>query len=144
VEHSHFFEQDHNYTTTLALADFGAQFYQQRINIAPLDVSACRAGEDQLKSSLVLALHARIVPLSGTEMGERTNKRSSVEVGNATRLYRGAFPRLKGQPSRYAICPIARRSSMVHNGNDEDLCGARPKYHAKGKAFDESAAGVFG
>ncbi len=33
---------------------------------------------------------------------------------------------------------------MVHNGDDEDLCVARPKYHAKGKAFHESAAGVFG
>ena len=75
MEHSHFFEQDHGYTTTLALADFGAQFYKQRFNIAPLDVSACRAGEDQLKSSLVLALHAAIVPLSGTELGERTSKR---------------------------------------------------------------------
>jgi hypothetical protein len=75
VEHSHFFEQDHGYTTTLALADFGAQFYKQRFNIAPLDVSACRAGKDQFKSSLVLTLHAAIVPLSGTALGERTSKR---------------------------------------------------------------------
>jgi hypothetical protein len=75
VEHSHFFEQDHGYTTTLALADFGAQFYKQRFNIAPLDVSACRAGEDQFKNSLVLPLHAAIVPLSGTELGKRTSKR---------------------------------------------------------------------
>ena len=68
MEHSHFFEQSHGYTTTLALADFGAQFYKKRFNIAPLDVSACRAGEDQVKSSLVLPLHTEIVPLSGTEM----------------------------------------------------------------------------
>ena len=67
-----------------------------------------------------------------------------VEVRGATRFNRDAFPRLKGQPSRYAICPIARRSSMMHNGNDEDFCVARPKYHAKGKAFHESAAGVVG
>jgi hypothetical protein len=33
---------------------------------------------------------------------------------------------------------------MMHNGNDEDFCVARPKYHAKGKAFHESAAGVVG
>ena len=78
MEHSHFFEQDHGYTTTLALADFGAQFYKQCFNIAPLDVSACRAGEDQFKSSLVLPLHSRIVPRSGTELGERTSKRPKV------------------------------------------------------------------
>ena len=75
MEHSHFFEQDHGYSTTLALADFGAQFYKQRFNITPLDVCASRAGEDQFKSSLVLALQAGIVPLSGTELGERTSKR---------------------------------------------------------------------
>ena len=74
MEHSHFFEQDHGYTTTLALADFGSQFYQQRFNIAPLDVSACRAGKDQFKSSLMLPLHAEIVPRSGTELSERTSK----------------------------------------------------------------------
>jgi hypothetical protein len=75
VEHSHFFEQDHGYTTTLALADFGAQFYKQRFNIAPLDVSACRAGENQFKSSLVLPHHAGMVPLSGTELNQRTARR---------------------------------------------------------------------
>ena len=75
VEHSHFFEQDHGYTTTLALADFGAQFYKQRFNIAPLDVSACRAGEDQFNTSLVLPPHAEIVPRSGTELDERTSRR---------------------------------------------------------------------
>ena len=78
MEHSHFFEQDHGYTTTLALADFGAKFYKQRFNIAPLDVSACRVGEDQFKSSLVLALHEVIVPLSGTELDERTSKRPTL------------------------------------------------------------------
>jgi hypothetical protein len=57
VEHSHFFKQDHSYTTTLSLADFGAQFYKQRFDIASLDVSTCRAGEDQFKSSLVLPPH---------------------------------------------------------------------------------------
>ena len=75
MEHSHFFEQDHGYTTTLALADFGAQFYKQRFNFAPLDVCACRAGEDQFKSSLVLAHHAAMVPLLGTKLGERTSQR---------------------------------------------------------------------
>ena len=33
---------------------------------------------------------------------------------------------------------------MVHNGDDEDFCVARPIDHAKGKAFHESATGAFG
>jgi hypothetical protein len=78
MEYPHFFEHDHGYTTALALADFGAQFYKQRFNITPLDVCACRAGEDQFKSSLVLALHAAIVPRSGTKLDERTSKRPTL------------------------------------------------------------------
>jgi hypothetical protein len=33
---------------------------------------------------------------------------------------------------------------MVHNGDDENFCVARPKHHAIGKAFHKSAAGAFG
>jgi hypothetical protein len=33
---------------------------------------------------------------------------------------------------------------MVHNGDDDDFCIARSKYHAKGKAFHASAAAAFG
>ena len=33
---------------------------------------------------------------------------------------------------------------MVHNGDDDDFCIARSKYHAKGKAFHESAECAFG
>jgi hypothetical protein len=58
MEHSHFFEQDYSYTTAFSLAHFGAQFYEQRFDIAPLDVPTRRAGEDQFESSLVLPLHA--------------------------------------------------------------------------------------
>jgi hypothetical protein len=32
----------------------------------------------------------------------------------------------------------------MHNGNDEDYCVASPIHHAKGKAFQKSAAGAFG
>ena len=67
MEHSHLFEYDYSYTTTLSLADFSAQFDKQRFNIAPLDVSTRGAGEDQFESSLVLPLHTEIVPRSGTE-----------------------------------------------------------------------------
>jgi hypothetical protein len=99
VEHSHFFEQNHGYTTALALADFGAQFYKQRLNIAPLDVSAYRAGEDQFKSSLVLALRAAIVPRSGTELDEPASRRLTLKASVSRRLSR--LGRRVGQ-SRYA------------------------------------------
>lgn len=66
MEHSHFIEQDYSYTTTFSLADFSAQFYEQRFDIAPLDIPTRGAGEDQFESALVLPLHATIVPLSGT------------------------------------------------------------------------------
>jgi hypothetical protein len=62
VKYSHFFEQDHSYTTTFPLADFGAQFYKERFDIAPLDVSTCGTGEEKFESALVLPLHAHIVP----------------------------------------------------------------------------------
>ena len=66
MEHPNFFKQDYSYTTTLSLADFSAQFYEQRFDIAPLDVRTRGAGEDQFESALVLPLHAEIVPRSGT------------------------------------------------------------------------------
>jgi hypothetical protein len=67
MKHPHFIKQDYSDTTTLSLADFGAQLYEQRFDIAPLDVPTRGAGEDQLESALVVPLHAEIVPLSGTE-----------------------------------------------------------------------------
>ena len=33
---------------------------------------------------------------------------------------------------------------MVHNGDDENFCVARPEHDAEGKAFHKSAAGAFG
>jgi hypothetical protein len=62
MEHSHFFEQDYSYTATFTLADFGAQFYEQRLDVAPLNVPTGWAGEDQFESALVLPFHAEIVP----------------------------------------------------------------------------------
>ena len=66
MEHSHFLEEDHSYTTTLSFADFCAQFDKQRFDIAPLDISTRGASEEQFESSLVLPLHTEIVPRSGT------------------------------------------------------------------------------
>lgn len=58
MEHPHFFKQNYSHTTTLSFADLGAQFYEQRFDIAPLDVPTRGAGEDQFESALVLPLHA--------------------------------------------------------------------------------------
>ena len=80
MKHSHFFKQDYSNTTTLSLADFGAQFYEQCFDVAPLNVSTCRADEDQFKSSLVLPLHAAIVPLSGTGLDARSCRRLTFDL----------------------------------------------------------------
>ena len=66
MKHSHFFKEDYGDTTTFSLTDLGAQFYEQRFNIAPLDVPTRGAGKDQFESALVLPLHTEIVPRSGT------------------------------------------------------------------------------
>lgn len=71
MKYSHFFKQDHSYTTTFSLTDFGAQFYKQRFDIAPLNISTRGAREDQFKSSLVFPLHAEMVPQLGTILDER-------------------------------------------------------------------------
>ena len=72
MEHSHFFKQNYSYPTTLSLADVGAQLYEQRFNIAPLDVPTRGPCEEQFESALVLPLHAAIVPRSSTELNEHT------------------------------------------------------------------------
>ena len=66
MKHTHFFEQDDSDTTAFSLADFGAQFYEQALNISPLDVATRRAGKNKFKGASVLPLHTAIVPLSGT------------------------------------------------------------------------------
>lgn len=66
VKNPNLFKQDNSHTAPFSLADFGAQFYEQRFDIAPLDVAACGAGEEQVERGLVLSLHLLMVPLSGT------------------------------------------------------------------------------
>jgi hypothetical protein len=66
MEHPHFFKLDYRYASTFSLADFSAQFHEERFDITPLDVPARGSGEDQFESALVLSLHAEIVPRSGT------------------------------------------------------------------------------
>ena len=91
MKHSHFFKQDYGYTTTFSLADLGAQFYEQRFNIAPLDIPTRGAGKDQFESALALPPHAVIVPLSGTVLVR-------------------AMHRADGRPSP---CHLARRRAMA-------------------------------
>lgn len=62
VKYPNFLKQDDSDTTTLSLADLGAQFCEQRFDIAPLDVPARGASEDQFEGALVPSLHARMVP----------------------------------------------------------------------------------
>ncbi len=54
-----FFKQDDSDPATLALRDLGAKFYKQSFYVAPLDVAACGASEDQFKGALVFPLHSR-------------------------------------------------------------------------------------
>ena len=78
MEHSHFFEYDHSDATAFSLADFGAKFYEQRFDIAPLDIPTGGPREDQFESALVLPLHAAIVPRSGTEVPRVRAKTANV------------------------------------------------------------------
>ena len=69
VKHPNLLKQDNSYTTTCSLADFGAHFREQRLDVTPLDVAARGVGEDQFEGALVPSLHAGMVPLSGTFFG---------------------------------------------------------------------------
>ena len=57
VENANFLKQENSHTAAFALADLRAKFYEERLNIAPLKVTAGRASEDQFKSALMLSLH---------------------------------------------------------------------------------------
>ena len=61
-----FFKQDNGDATPLSFRDFGAKLNEQRLDIAPLDISARGASKDQLKRSLVPTLHSCIVPQNST------------------------------------------------------------------------------
>ena len=66
MKYPDFPKQHHCDAATLAFADFVAQYNEQRVDIAPLDVTACRAGKDRFESALMPPLHANMVPQSGT------------------------------------------------------------------------------
>lgn len=66
MKDSHFFKQNNGDAAPLSLRDFGAKLQGQSLDIAPLNISACRASEDQLKRPLVPTPHSRIVPQDST------------------------------------------------------------------------------
>ena len=67
VKDANFLKQHNSHATTFTLADLCAKVREERLNIAPLNIAARRAREDQVKGALMLSLHARMVPESGTE-----------------------------------------------------------------------------
>ena len=67
MKNANLIKQDDSHTTAFALADLRAKFYEERLNVAPLHIAACRASEDQFKGALMLSLHFHMVPYSGTD-----------------------------------------------------------------------------
>jgi len=59
VEHAPIAEQPDTDAGTFPLADLRPERDEQRLDVAPLDVGADRAGEDQFQRPLVLAFHGR-------------------------------------------------------------------------------------
>lgn len=66
MENANFRKQDNGHTASFALAYLRAEFDEERLDVAPLNVATRRAGKEQLKSSLMLTLQALMVPVSGT------------------------------------------------------------------------------
>jgi len=83
VKNANFLKYDNSYTAACALADLCAKFYEERLNIAPLNIAACRASGNQFKGALMPSLHARMVPLSGT--GKKESCRLTLPLLSARR-----------------------------------------------------------
>jgi hypothetical protein len=66
MKYPHLAKQKYGNPASCTLFDFRAKFNEQGFNIAPLDVCARGAGKNQFNNPLVLPLHGRMVPLSGT------------------------------------------------------------------------------
>ena len=66
MEDAYFVEQDNSYPAAFTLADRSGQFFEERFDILPLDICACRVSKDQFERALVLSLHMKMVPPSGT------------------------------------------------------------------------------
>ena len=57
MKYPHFAEQHYCHTTAFAFTDLCAQLPKKRLDVLPLNVAAGGVGKDQLKSSLMPALH---------------------------------------------------------------------------------------
>ena len=68
MEDTYLVEQDNSYPATFTLADLSAQFLEECFDILPLDTCTCtcRVSKDQFERALVLSLHVKMVPPSGT------------------------------------------------------------------------------
>ena len=65
MENTHLVEQDNSDAATFTLADLSAQFCEECFDIFPLHICTCRVSKDQFERTLVLSLHAKMVPPSG-------------------------------------------------------------------------------
>ena len=67
VKNPHLIKQKNRNPATRPFFNFCNQFNEEALNIAPLDIAACRPRKDQLNNSLMPPFHFLIVPVSGTE-----------------------------------------------------------------------------
>lgn len=54
--------QNDRYPAAFALRYLGAELQEQRFDVTPLNIRACRVSENQMQRALVLPLHLIIVP----------------------------------------------------------------------------------
>lgn len=62
MEDTHFVEQDNSDTASFAFDDFGSEFSEERLDVAPLNVRADGMSANRLQSPLMLSLHTLMVP----------------------------------------------------------------------------------
>ena len=54
MEDPYLTEQNNRYAATFALTDLCPEFPEQRFDVLPLNVAACRVGKDSIERTLVL------------------------------------------------------------------------------------------
>lgn len=57
MKDAHFAKQKNRNPATRPFFNFGAQFYKERLHIAPLDIAAGRPRKDEFNNSLMPLLH---------------------------------------------------------------------------------------
>ena len=66
VKDAHLVEHYDRDPTSLTFTDLCPEFPEQRLNILPVNVGACRMSEDRCEGPLLLSLHVRMVLHCGT------------------------------------------------------------------------------